>query len=225
LSMCVDYRAVNTCTVKNAYPLPNIQELLDYLQGASVFSTIDLSSAFHQIQLAPDDAPKTAFMTHKGLFEYVVLPLGLSNAPAILQQAMADIFGPHLHKFVLVYLDDILVFSKNYTQHMQHIKTVLETLRKHKYHCRLDKCHFLLNEVAYLGHVVNADGMKPDSTKLSVVRAWPTPAEIQRSSIFSRACFLFSSFHTGPCCACSAPPISFAQRCQMGMDCYTANCI
>jgi hypothetical protein len=107
----MDYRAINKCTVKNDYPLPNIQELRASLAGATVFSTIYLSSAFHQLQLEPDDAPRTAFMTHKGLLEYVVLPFGLSNSPAILQNAMICVLSEYINKFVLVYLDDILVYS------------------------------------------------------------------------------------------------------------------
>jgi hypothetical protein len=167
------------------------------LAGATVFSTIDLSSAFHQIQLEPDDAPKTACMTDKGLFEYVVLPFGLSNSPAILQNAMICVLSKYINKFVLVYLDDILVFSRSYPEHVDHITHVFNALRKHEYYCRLDKCHFRLKKVASLGHLVGAEGLKPDPTKLSVVRDWPTTKNINELRSFLGLVSYFRRFIQG----------------------------
>jgi hypothetical protein len=126
----------------NAWSTHLNKELLDSLAGATVFSTIALSSAFHQIQLDPDDAPKTTFMTHNGLFEYVVLPFGLSDSPAILQNALNCVLSEYINKFVHVYLHDIVVFSRSYLEHVDHITHVFNALRKHEYYCRLDECHF-----------------------------------------------------------------------------------
>jgi hypothetical protein len=162
-----------------------------------VFSTVDPSSAFHQIQLEPSDTRKTAFLTHKGLFEYLVLPFSLSNSPAILQNAMNVTLGKYINKFVLVYLDDIMVLYTSSDEHMEHIRLVFEALRKDQYYCRLDKCHFLLPEVNYLGHIVGASGLKPDPTKLSVVRDWPTPTNLNELRSFLGLVSYFRRFVQG----------------------------
>ncbi len=135
--MCVDYRALNAVTQKDKYPLPRIDDLLDRLRGASVFSSLDLQSGYHQVQIADADLPKTAFRTHKGLFEFKVLSFGLTNAPAVFQREMNKVFG-HL-PFVLVYLDDILVFSKTPEEHVQHLRQVLEVLRREKLYAKMSK--------------------------------------------------------------------------------------
>ena len=143
MRMCVDYRALNKITIKNRYPLPRIDELLDRVQGSKVFSKIDLRSGYHQIRIAEKDIPKTAFRTRYGHFEFTVMPFGLTNAPATFMQLMNDIFHPLLDRCVVVYLDDILVFSKTPEEHEQHLRQVLQILRQHKLYGKLSKCSYL----------------------------------------------------------------------------------
>ncbi len=171
LRMCVDYRALNQVTVKDKYPLPRIDDLLDRLQGASVFSSLDLQSGYHQVRIADEDVPKTAFRTHKGLFEFRVLSFGLTNAPAVFQREMNKVLADL--PFVLVYLDDILVFSKTAEEHTEHLKQVLARLRKHKLYAKMSKCFFFRDSVEFLGHVVSKDGVQVDPKKGSVIRDWP----------------------------------------------------
>lgn len=176
--MCIDYRELNKITHKNKYPIPRVEDLLDNLSGAKCFSSIDLTSGYHQIPLHPKDWEKTAFNTHIGKFEWRVLPFGLCNAPAVFQATMNKIFSPYLNKFVCVYLDDILIYSKNEEEHMRHIQLVLEVLRKHGYKARLTKCEFFKQELRFLGHILSAEGIKPDPAKVSVVKDWPTPRSV-----------------------------------------------
>ncbi|KAJ9507191.1 hypothetical protein QJQ45_004801 [Haematococcus lacustris] len=177
LRLCVDFRALNQQTLKNRYPLPRIDDLLDQLSGAQVFSKIDLRSGYHQIRVVEDDIPKTAFRTRYGHFEFTVLPFGLCNAPATFQQLMTDVFKPHLDDFVLVYLDDILVFSKSAADHERHLHLTLSLLRQHQLCANLAKCTFWLDTVDFLGHVVSAAGIKPDPTKVKAVLDWPAPQD------------------------------------------------
>ena len=169
MRMCIDYRALNKQTKKNRYPLPRIDDLFDKLQGATVFSSIDLQSAYHQVRLKPEDVPKTAFTTPFGLFEYTVLCFGLTNAPATFQSVMNDVLRDVLGKFVLVYLDDIIVFSKTEDEHLMHLEIVMRLLREHKLYAKLSKCSFAQSEILFLGHKVGADGLRPDPKKVSVV--------------------------------------------------------
>ncbi|KAJ9532845.1 hypothetical protein QJQ45_010962 [Haematococcus lacustris] len=177
LRLCVDFRALNQQTLKNRYPLPRIDDLLDQLSGAQVFSKIDLRSGYHQIRVAEDDIPKTAFRTRYGHYEFTVLPFGLCNAPATFQQLMNDVFKPHLDDFVLVYLDDILVFSKSAADHERHLHLTLSLLRQHQLCANLAKCAFWLDTVDFLGHIVSAAGIQPDPTKVKAVLDWPAPQD------------------------------------------------
>ena len=173
--MCVDYRALNKQTVKNRYPLPRIDNLLDYLQGAQVFSALDLQTAYHQVRLKPEDVEKTAFITHRGQFEYRVLPFGLANAPATFQSLMNRVLAPFLGKFCLVYMDDTLIFSKTPAEHLQHLRAVLENFREHVLYCRLSKCRFAMPETPFLGQVVTRHGIIPNPAKVKILVDWPTP--------------------------------------------------
>ena len=171
LRMCVDYRALNQVTVKDKYSLPRIDDLLDRLQGASVFSCLDLQSGYHQVRIADGDVPKTAFWTHKGLFKFRVLIFGLTKAPAVFQRKMNKVLADL--PSVLVYLDDILVFSKSAEEHAEHLKQVLARLREHKLYAKMSKCFFFRDSAEFLAHVVSKDGVQVDPKKVSVICDWP----------------------------------------------------
>ena len=177
--MCIDYRALNKITVKNRYPLPRIEELLDRLHGARYFSKIDLHSGYHQIRVRESDIAKTAFVTRYGSFEYLVMPFGLCNAPATFQRIMNTILRDGLDRFVLVFLDDILIFSRTKEEHEKHIRAVLNRLREEKFFGRLKKCDFYKTEVEYLGFDVGAYGVKPSFSKVQAVAEWPVPTSVK----------------------------------------------
>ena len=147
LRMCVDYHPLNVVTIKNKYPLPRIDTLFDQLAGAKVFSKIDLHSGYHQIKIQPQDIPKTAFSTRYGLYEYLVMSFGLTNAPAFFMYLMNSVFMPELDKFVVVFIDDILIYSKNNEEHAQHLWIILIRLREHKLYAKFSKCEFWLDQV------------------------------------------------------------------------------
>ena len=153
--MCVDYRSLNEVTIKNKYPLPRIEDLFDQLKGACVFSKIDLRSGYHQIRIRPSDIPKIAFTTRYGLYEYTVMSFGLTNAPAYFMYLMNKVFMEYLDKFVVVFIDDILVYSKSEEEHEEHLRIVLQTLREQQLYAKLSKCEFWLKEVSFLGHVIS----------------------------------------------------------------------
>lgn len=179
LRMCVDYRALNKLTIKNRYPLPRIDELMDRLQGATVFSKLDLQSGYWQIRIKEGDEPKTAFRTRYGHFEWKVLPFGLTNAPATFQALMNRILAPYLDQFAVVYLDDILIFSKSAIEHAEHLRLVLQALQDNALYVGLDKCVFGRSEVEFLGHIVGAEGLRPDPAKIAAVQDWPTPRTVR----------------------------------------------
>ena len=178
LRMCVDYRALNKITIKNKYPLPRIDELLDRLHGAKWFSKIDLRSGYHQVRIHPDDVSKTAFRTRYGHYEFLVLPFGLCNAPGTFMHLMQQIFRDHLDNFVIVFLDDILIYSKTEADHEKHLKIVLELLRKHKLYGKKSKCEFFKQRVSFLGHVVSSEGVSMEQDKVQAVRDWPIPTSV-----------------------------------------------
>jgi hypothetical protein len=184
LRMCVDYRALNAITVKNRYPLPRIDDLLDQLHGATRFTSIDLQMGYHQIKITADDVPKTAFLTHQGLFQYRVLCFGISNAPSTFQAVMNKALAPVLGKTALVYMDDILVFSKNPDDHAQHLAEELELLRQHKLYAKLSKCSFAQERTNFLGHVISADGIRVDPRKVLSLENWPAPTKVEHVRAF-----------------------------------------
>ena len=177
--MCIDYRALNKQTIKDRYPLPRIDDLLDRLGKAHYFSTIDLASGYHQIAMKEDDIPKMAFRTHWGHFEFVVIPFGVSNAPATFQRLMNKVFAKELDAFILVYLDDILVFSRTKEEYLEHIRTTLGRLRDAKIYARLHKCEFYKDKVEYLGFDVSTRGVQPSSDKVRAVVEWPKPSSVK----------------------------------------------
>jgi hypothetical protein len=177
--------------IKTTPPLPRIDDLLDRMQGAKVFSSLDLLSAYHQIKLVDDDVVKAAFKTPFGLFEYKVMPFGLTNAPSVFMAAMNDVLQGL--NFVSVYLDDILIFSKTPEEHISHIETVLNKIKEEGFYLKLAKCEFFQTNITYLGLLINADGIMSDPKKLSAVKYWPTPKSILDVRSF------FLSFFTGPC--------------------------
>ncbi|GBG91470.1 hypothetical protein CBR_g52426 [Chara braunii] len=175
LRMCIDYRGLNAITVKNVEPLPKIDDLLDRVQGCKYFSNIDLKSGYHQIEVNPDDQYKTVFRTRYGHYEFIVMPFGLTNAPMTFQRCMNDLFSPWLDRFVVVYLDDILVFSGTLQEHQGHLRQVLEKLREANFKINAKKCEWAKTQVLYLGHVLDGDGIKPEDSKIVAIRDWPTP--------------------------------------------------
>ena len=142
LRLCIDYRELNKVTIKNKYPLPRIDDMFDQLQGAQVFSKIDLRSGYHQLKIKAEDVPKTAFRTRYGHYEFLVMPFGLTNAPAAFMNLMNIIFKPYLDKFIVVFINDILVYSRSHEEHVEHLKIVLNTLREKKLYVKFSKCEF-----------------------------------------------------------------------------------
>jgi hypothetical protein len=171
----IDYKKLNKYTVKNKFPIPVIEDPLDELQGARVFSKIDLRLGYHQIRMNALDIPKTAFSTHQGHFGYAVMPFGLSNAPATFQTLMNQILHPYLRKFVIVFLDDILIYNKSESKHYIHLEKVLQLLRQHKLFAKQSKCVFAQAKVEYLGHIITEQGVATDPEKIRVVQEWPQP--------------------------------------------------
>jgi len=184
LRMCVDYRPLNEVTVKNKYPLPRIDILFDQLVGAKFFSKIDLRLGYHQIKIRVEDIPKTAFSTRYGLYEYTVMSFGLTNAPAYFMYLMNSIFFEELDVFVVIFIDDILIFSKTEEEHAEHIRIVLQKLRDHRLYAKFSKCEFWLKEVAFLGHILSENGVAVDPSKVKDVLDWKQPQNVSEIRSF-----------------------------------------
>ena len=178
LRLCIDYRQLNRVTIKNRYPLPRIDDLFDQLRGARVYSKIDLRISYHQLRVRNIDIPKTAFRTRYGHFEFTVMPFGLTNAPAAFMDLMHRIFQPYLDQFVVVIVDDILIYSQSECEHEYHLRIVLQLLRDHQLYAKFSKCKFWLTEVRFLGHVVSASGVSVDPEKVETVKSWDRPKSV-----------------------------------------------
>jgi hypothetical protein len=177
---CVDYRHLNAVTVKNRYPMPIVDELLDELAGAQFFTKLDLHSGYHHIRMVPQDESKTAFKTHSGHYEFRVMPFGLSCAPATFQAAMNSIFAHMIRKTVLVFMDDILIYSKTLADHKEHLQSVFMLLEENKLCIKKSKCSFAKQSLEYLGHIIGANGVSTDPSKIAAVQQWPTPTNVKQ---------------------------------------------
>jgi hypothetical protein len=180
LRLCIDYRPLNVVTIKNKYPLPHIDVLFYQLVGAKVFSKIDLYSGYHHIKIRASDVSKTAFTTRYGLYEFLVMSFGLTNAPAYFMYLMNSVFMPELDKFVVVFIDDILVYSKNEEEHARHLHVVLQRLREHHLYAKLSKCDFWLKEIKFLGHTISQASIAVDLDKVQEVMNWKPPTTVRQ---------------------------------------------
>ncbi|GKA44234.1 putative reverse transcriptase domain-containing protein [Tanacetum coccineum] len=175
LRMCIDYRELNKLTVKNRYPLPRIDDLFDQLQDSSVYLKIDLRSGYHQLRVRNEDIPKTAFRTRYGHYEFQVMTFGLTNAPAVFIDLMNRVCKPYLDKFVIVFIDDILIYSRNKEEYADYLRIILELLRKEKLYANFSKCHLWISIVQYLGHLIDSQGLHVDPAKIEAVKNWASP--------------------------------------------------
>ncbi|GKA05579.1 putative reverse transcriptase domain-containing protein [Tanacetum coccineum] len=181
--MCIDYHELNRLTVKNRCPLPKIDDLFDQLQGSRVYSKIDLRSGYHQLRVREEDIPKTAFRTRYGHYEFQVMPFGLTNAPAVFMDLMNRVCKPYLDRFVIVFIDDILIYSKSRKEHEGHLKLILRLLKKEELYAKFLKCEFWLSKVQFLGHVIDSEGIHVDPAKIESIKDWAspkTPTEIRQ---------------------------------------------
>ncbi|GJR87407.1 reverse transcriptase domain-containing protein [Tanacetum coccineum] len=181
--MCIDYRELNKLTVKNRYPLPRIDDLFDQLQGSSIYSKIDLRSGYHQLRVREEDILKTAFRTRYGHYEFQVMPFGLTNAPAVFMDLMNRVCKPYLDKFVIVFIDDILIYSKSKKEHEGHLRQILKLLKKEELYAKFSKCEFWIPRVQFLGHVIDCQGIHVDPAKIESIKDWAspkTPTEIRQ---------------------------------------------
>jgi transposase InsO family protein len=194
LRMCVDYRALNKATVRNNYPLPRIDEVWDQIGGSRYFSSLDLRSGYNQIRIAEDDTYKTCFRTRYGAYEFLVVPFGLAGAPPIFQSLMNEVLRPYLDKFCLVYLDDILVYSKTKNEHVEHLRIILTKLREHQLYCKLSKCEFLRSSLTYLGHHISFEGIGVEERKVNAIRCWERPKNLVNLQSFLGLCNYYRKF-------------------------------
>jgi hypothetical protein len=181
---CIDYRSLNEVTIKNKDPLPRIEDLFDQMKGASIFSKIDLRSGYHQLKIRESDIPKTAFRTRYGIYEYTVMSFGLTNAPAYFMYLMNKVFMEYLDRFIVVFIDDILIFSKTMEEHEEQLRLVLEKLRSNQLYVKFSKCEFWLTEVSFFGHVISAGGVSVDPGKVKDVLNWMPPTTVSEIQSF-----------------------------------------
>jgi len=172
IRLCIDYRQLNKVTIKNRYPLPRIDDLMDQLVGARVFRKIDLRLGYHQIKVKDEDIQKTDFRTRYRYYEYTVMPFHVANAPGVFMEYMNRVFHTYLDRFVVVFIDDILIYSKSEEEHAEHFRVVLQVLKKKNLYAKLSKCEFWLEEVSFLGHIISGSGIVVDPSKVEAVTQW-----------------------------------------------------
>jgi hypothetical protein len=182
--MCIDYQELNKITIKNKYPLPRIDDLFDQLQGTQIFSKIDLRTGYHQLRIRREDISKTAFCIRYGHYEYVVMPFGLANVPTTFMDLMNRVFHDFLDQFVIVFIDDILIYSKSLDEHKDHLRRVLQRLRKKQLYAKFSKCEFWLDKVIFLGHVVSKDGISVKPKKVEAILNWERPTSVHEIRSF-----------------------------------------
>jgi hypothetical protein len=195
MRMCIDYRSLNEVTIKNKYPLPQIYDLFNQLQGAKYFSKIDLRSRYHQLRIKEADVQKTTFDTQYGQYEFTVMPFGLTNAPAFFMNLMNKVFMEELDKFVVVFIDDILIYSKSREDHEHHLWIVLGRLRTHQLYAKLSKCEFWLEKIAFLGHILMEEGIEVDPSKVEAVSKWKQPSNVSEVRSFLRMAGYYRHFY------------------------------
>jgi hypothetical protein len=176
---CVDYRALNAITIKDAFPIPVVDELLDELHGARFFTKLDLRSGYHQVRMKPEGIDKTAFETHDAFFEFLVMPFGLCNTPTTFQSLMNDVLHAYLRRFVLVFFDDILIYNASWADHLCHLCVVLAVLRQHRLFVKRSTCSFGVDGVAYLRHTISVAGVAMDPAKVQAIHDWPQPRSVR----------------------------------------------
>ena len=173
--LVIDYRKLNEKTIDDRYPIPNITDILDKLGRCNYFSTLDLASGFHQIEVEASDIPKTAFNVENGHYEYLRMPFGLKNAPSTFQRVIDNVLREHIGLRCFIYMDDIIVFSSSLQEHLDNLGKIFDTLSRCNMKVQLDKCEFLCKEVAFLGHIVTTEGVKPNPDKMNIIKNWPLP--------------------------------------------------
>jgi hypothetical protein len=182
--MCVDYRSLNDVTVKKKYLLPHIEDLFDQMRGARVFSKIDLRSGYYQMKIRPSDIPKTAFSTRYGLYEFTVMLFGLTNAPTYFMNLMNKVFMEYLDRFIVVFIDDILIYSKSDSDHEEHLRLVQQKLRDNQLYAKYSKCEFWIDEVSFLRHIISNGGISVDPAKVKEILAWSVPTTVTEIKSF-----------------------------------------
>jgi hypothetical protein len=176
--MCVDYRSLNDVIMKNKYSLPRVEDLFDQRRGARIFSNIDLQTGYHQVKISPSDIPKTTLSTRYGLYEFTVMPFGLTNAPAYFMKLMNKVFMEYLDRFIVVFIDDILIYSKSDSDHEEHLRLVLKKLRDNQLYAKYSKCEFWIDKVSFLGHIISNGGITVDPAKVKGIVAWSIPTTV-----------------------------------------------
>jgi hypothetical protein len=210
LRLCIDFRQLNKVIVKNKYPLSRIDDLFDQLKGAKIFSKIDLRSGYHQVRIKDEDISKTAFRTRYGHYKFTVVPFGLSNMPVVFMCLMKGVFRDYLGKFVIVFLDDILVYSKLEEENEQHVRMVLQVLREHQLYAKLSKCSFYQRQIHYFGHIISEEGIVMEPEKVEAIKEWSAPRNVAEVRSFMGIAGYYRRFIVG--FSKRAHPITSLQR-------------